>query len=375
MTQKGQGAKKLSVKLPHYNLQIKERKQRYSLTVMFSLIVFIALFAAIVLAVLAVYVLVWTGVIGGIDEEIKISHVILLMAAISLVIGAVIIFFVSRIPLAPINELINKINRLASGDFKARMKFGKILSGHSAFSELSASFNTLAEELENTEIFRSDFINNFSHEFKTPIVSISGLAKSLKEENLNEEQRTSYLEAIDEEARRLASMATNILNLGKVENQTILTDITSFNISEQIRLCFLLLESKWTKKNIELVLAFDEYTVNANEELLKQVWINLIDNAIKFAPRCGTVAVTIKQKNDLLSVSVSNTGSDIPPEKQNKIWNKFYQCDESHACEGNGIGLAIVKRIVELHGGSVDVKSADSITVFTVNLPIIDKGA
>lgn len=364
---------KLNVKLPHYDLQIRERKQRYSLTILFSIIVFIALFAAISLAMLAVYILVWTGVIGSIDEELKTSYVILLMAIISLVLGTVIIFFLSRIPLTPINKLINKMNRLAAGDFHVRIKFGKILSGHSAFSELSDSFNTLAEELENTEMLRSDFINNFSHEFKTPIVSISGLAKTLKKGNLSEEQRKQYLDAIEEESMRLASMATNVLNLSKVENQTILTDLSEFNVSEQIRLCVLLFESKWTKKNIELVLDFDEYKITANEELLKQIWINLIDNAVKFVPRCGTVTISISEESGMLCISVANTGSEIPPEIREKIWNKFYQGDESHACEGNGIGLAIVKRIVELHGGEIILKSSDSVTVFTVRLPKIVK--
>jgi signal transduction histidine kinase len=132
----------------------------------------------------------------------------------------------------------------------------------------------------------------------------------------------------------------------------------------------LLLENKWERKNTELILDFDEYEIEANEELLKEVWINLLDNAVKFSPRCGTVSVSISESIGQISVTVSNTGSEISPENMKKIWNKFYQSDESHASEGNGVGLAIVKRVVELHGGAISVKSGDGMTSFTVDLPV-----
>ena len=183
-------------------------------------------------------------------------------------------------------------------------------------------------------------------------------------QNLTEEQKTQYLIAIEEESMRLSYMATNILNMTKVENQEILTDVTKFNLSEQIRFAVLLLEEKWSKKNIELQLDFDEHMIEANEELLKQVWINLVDNAVKFAPRCATVGIDICATAQSYIVSVSNTGSDIPIEKQKRIFNKFYQADESHAQEGSGIGLAIVKKIVDLHNGWVSVKSGNGMTVF-----------
>lgn len=347
----------------------KERKQRISLTLLFTLVVFIMLFAIVMFAVLAVYILVWTGFIDNIDESFKVGHVVLFMGAVSLVLGCIIVFFASKIPLTPVNNLINKMNRLAAGDFTVRMKFGKVLSNHSAFVELSDSFNKMAEQLDNTEMLREDFINNFSHEFKTPIVSIAGLAKVLKKGDLGEEQATQYLDAIEEESMRLAAMATNVLNLGKVENQAILTDIAEFNLSEQLRACILLFESKWEKKNVELNIDFDECLIEANEELLKEVWINLIDNALKFVPRCGILSVSAAEQNGIVAVTVANTGSEIPRDKLDKIWNKFYQVDESHATEGNGIGLAIVKRIVELHGGAINVESANGVTAFTVELP------
>lgn len=178
-----------------------------------------------------------------------------------------------------------------------------------------------------------------------------------------------YLDIIEEESMRLSYMATNVLNLTKVENQSILSDVSAYNLSEQIRSCVLLLESKWEKKDLVFCLEFEEHTITANEELLKQVWINLIDNAVKFSPEKGRIKIQIGEEDASLKVSVSNTGSEIPAEKREKIFSKFYQAEESHAAEGNGIGLAIVKHIVHLHKGSVTAASGTGVTTFTVLLP------
>lgn len=345
------------------------KKQRYSLTLSLAGVVVSLLVIAFSLAILTALILIETG--AFLDTELLLDALILLLIFIGVsvigVFGLILIF--GKIPLKPVNQLINEMNRLASGDFKARLHFGKVLSKHKTFREIEESFNELAEELENTEMLRADFINNFSHEFKTPIVSISGLAKLVNKGNLTDEQKKAYLEAIEEESLRLANMATNVLNLTKVENQTILTGTKSFNLSEQMRTCVLLLENQWTKKNIELSLDFDEYEIEAGEELLKQVWINLLDNAIKFSPEGEIVSVEIESFDKYVSVKIKNAGKGIPEKSQDKIFNKFYQADESHATKGNGVGLAVVKKIVELHSGHVSVKSSDGETVFTVKLP------
>lgn len=346
----------------------KERSQRFSLTLLFGVFVFVVLLIAIAFAVFAVWILGKFGVITGGLEDSGMALIVAMMSVISLIIGAGMSLLLGKIPLKPINDMINRMNRLAAGDFSTRLKFRGAFANHPGLNEMSASFNKLAEELENTEMLRGDFINNFSHEFKTPIVSIAGLAKLVNKGNLTDEQRARYLNAIEEESLRLASMATNVLNLTKIENQSILTDMSIYNLSEQIRSCVLLLENKWARKNLELVLDFNEYEIEANEEMLKEVWINLLDNAVKFAPRCGTVSVSITESIGKLSVTVSNTGSEISQDNIKKIWNKFYQADESHASEGNGVGLAIVKRVVDLHGGEVSVRSGDGITSFTVDL-------
>ena len=349
--------------------KIKESRPRTSLTIVFSTFVFAILISAIAITALGLGLLTELGVIINVNGELDLGLVILFMSLISLIIGGLIAFFSSYIPMKPIEDSINKMKRLAAGDFKTRLKFGGIISSHPAAKEFEDSFNTMAEELGNTELLRSDFINNFSHEFKTPIVSITGLANLLEVGNLTEEQRVQYARAIREESMRLSSMASNVLSLTKVENQAILTDISTFNLSEQVRSAILLLEEKWTVKDIDLHIEFEEHLIEGNEELLMQVWINLIDNAIKFTPRCGTVEIDVLDVGDDLSVKISNTGDEIPPEKLDKIFNKFYQADESHTGEGNGIGLAIVKGVTELHGGSVSLVSENGITVFTVKLP------
>jgi len=359
------------MKLDGLNDGRAKAEHRFSLTLLFALIVFIVLAVALSLASLLVYFLVKLGVIVSVDEQVDFGIILLLMSAISLVIGFGITVLLGKIPLRPINKLVNGMNSLAKGDFKTRLEYRGPIENHPTFNEITVSFNKLAEQLENTEMLRSDFINNFSHEFKTPIVSIAGFAQILESTELTEQERAQYIGAIREESRRLASMATNVLELTKVENQAILTDVSRFNVSEQLRSAFVLLEGKWSKKAVELDFEFDEHYIVGNEEFLKQVWINLLDNAIKFVDEGGVISAKITPSASNLRFDISNTGATIPKEKQKYIFNKFYQADESHSTKGNGIGLAIVKRIVELHNGSVSVKSEDGITTFSVFLPLI----
>lgn len=345
-----------------------ERRRMTLLTLFLALIVFCLLSAAIGLTVLGVFILQWAHIISGLNEEMDMITIVVFMSVISLILGWFLVFFSIRLPLRPIHTLISSMNRLAAGDYSARIQSKGMLASHPAVQGINDSFNKLAEELENTEMLSGDFVNNFSHEFKTPIVSIAGFARLLKRGNLTEQQRHAYLDSIEEESLRLSYMATNVLNLTKLENQTILTHVTQFNVSEQIRSAVLLLETKWSEKNIELQLELEEYSIWGSEELLKQVWINLMDNAVKYSSPDGVVRWDIRAEEEMVHVSVSNTGEEIPPEKQEKIFRKFYQGDESHATEGSGIGLAIVKRVVELHKGTVKVFCRDGVTIFTVTL-------
>ncbi|MBR6514502.1 MAG: HAMP domain-containing histidine kinase [Clostridia bacterium] len=339
---------------------------RIRLSFMIMLFVFCIILIAVLVAFGLVNLLAYTGIIISINETTSPVTLFGLMAAVSIIVGLAASFGASKIPIKPLYNLIVAIDRLASGDFKARMKVGKNLSSIPAVEQAVDSFNLMAEQLENTQMLRQDFINNFSHEFKTPIVSIAGFAKLLKKGNLTEEQRLEYLDIIEKESLRLSAMATNVLNLTKVENQTILTDISEYNLSEQLRNSILLLEPKWSDKNIDFDLKLGEQTISANKELLQEVWINLLDNAIKYTD--GYIGILLSEDEDI-KVEITNTGSTIPESKQTRIFDKFYQGDESHSSTGNGIGLALAKRIVELHGGEISLKSEDNTVTFTVLLP------
>lgn len=338
---------------------------RAALTILFSIVVFIILTITMFIVGLVAFLLLQAGVLKQIGPP-NVMLLILVIALASILVGTVVGAIMSRFPLKPVNILISGMNRLASGDYGARIDLGNL----SIAQDVSDSFNTLASELQKTEMLRSDFVNNFSHEFKTPIVSIRGFAKLLKKGNSPDEQQLEYLDIIVDESTRLADMATNVLNLTKIENQSILTDITRFNLSEQIRNCILLLEKKWSQKNLTVNADFDEYEINANEEMLKQVWINLIDNAVKFSPMVGEIDISITKTPVEVTISVENSGLEIGEEDRKRIFNKFYQCDTSHSSEGTGIGLAIVKRIIDLHKGSISVIGSQNQTTFSVVLPI-----
>lgn len=343
------------------------KKIRSQLNFYFSTAIFLITLASLVLVGGCLLTLNSLGILPltSLDTFWGTFVFLIINAVACLILGAGLTALFIRILLKPIFRVVEGMAQLASGNYKERVELGK--------SELSRtvadSFNTLASELENTKILRSDFVNNFSHEFKTPIVSIAGFAKLLKRGKLTEEEKTEYLDIIEEESLRLSSMATQVLDLSRVENQAALTDVTEYNLSEQLRTCALLLENQWTGKNIDLRVDLEEHQIYANEEQLRQVWINLLDNAIKYSPEGGIVEITVEDAPGRVRVSVCNTGTEIPPEYREKIFHKFYQVDESHSGKGNGIGLAIVKRVVELHRGNVEVDCADGRTTFTVELP------
>ena len=325
----------------------------------------IVLIAGAILAIAIETLLEATGVLS--IEQISDLGIwgLVIINAISIVLGGTLSFFASKIILNPINELVDGLGKLSQGNYSTRLHFNK----KSDMSKISDAFNSCAEELEHTEIMRSDFINNFSHEFKTPISAINGFVKLLERDDIPKEKRQKYLAVIREETERLSDMTTNILMLTKVESQGILTGKEEFYLSEQIRSCGLLLERKWKDKKLNLVFDFDEYKLIGNEEMLKQVWINLLDNAIKFAKNGSQLTVRIKKLGEILSIDVENEGIEIKEEDYERIFHKFYQSEKTSSKSGNGIGLSIVKHSVELHNGTVDVESGNGKTVFTVVLP------
>lgn len=338
-----------------------KRKMKWALIVGTALI----LIAGSILAVGIESILEATGILSIEDISNMGIWGFVIINMVSIIIGSVLAFFASKIILKPVNELIDGLGKLSQGDYFTRLYFNE----KNGMSKISDAFNSCAEELERTEIMRSDFINNFSHEFKTPISAINGLVKLLERDDLPKEKRKKYLAIIREETERLSTMTTNILTLTKIESQGILTQKENFYLSEQIRSCGLLLERKWQEKHLQLVFDFEEHKIVGNEEMLKQVWLNLLDNAIKFAKMESEVLVRIKSNDEMLSVDVENEGVEIKDEDKERIFQKFYQAQKTFSKSGNGIGLSIVKHIVDLHNGTVNVESINGKTVFTVILP------
>jgi signal transduction histidine kinase len=285
-------------------------------------------------------------------------------------IGIMITGATLRIWFGRVSGITEGLREIAKGNFSARVAESDKKQVITELGELEKTFNQMASDLEGIEMFRNDFINNFSHEFKTPIVSIRGFARQLQSGNLTEEQKKEYIAIITTESERLATMSQNVLLLTKLENQSIVTEKSEFYLDEQIRSCILLLEKSWSDKNIELDIEMDEVKYVFNEEMLSHVWINLLSNAIKFTPDGGKIRCSLKVSSCGTIFEIEDSGEGMTEEVKARIFEKFYQGDSSHATKGNGIGLNIVQRIVTLAGGSVSVESEpDKGSKFTVLLP------
>lgn len=285
------------------------------------------------------------------------------------IIGTAAAAIFTKWVLSPLSEMIEATERISKGDFKVHIQ--ETFDEKSDFGILQRSFNHMAAELDGIEMFRKDFINNFSHEFKTPIVSIQGFAHQLQAGGLSPVEEREYIRIIAAESDRLAKMATNILLLSKLENQAIVTDKTEFYLDEQLRTCLVLLEKQWASKEIELNIDLDEVRYRFNEDMLSQLWLNLFSNAIKFTPEGGTISCTLRADEHTVTVTVSDTGIGMSEETRQHIFDKFYQGDTSHTGAGNGIGLNIVSRILYLCKGSIQVQSeVGRGSTFTVSLPV-----
>ena len=258
----------------------------------------------------------------------------------------------------PVKRIVEAAERIMQGDLNAR-----ICPIHSAdrmdgFDVIIDYFNRMAEELSGMETLRSDFIANVSHELKTPLAVMQNYATMLQQPDLPEEKRLEYAKAITDASRGLANMVTNILKLNKLENQRIYPAVRAYDLGEQLCECLLAFEDEWEKKNLEINTAIEENVqVMADPELLSLVWNNLFSNAIKFTETGGAVFLTLETAGDSAVVRISDTGCGISPEVGEHIFEKFYQGDTSHATKGNGLGLALVKRVIDIIGGDISVAS------------------
>ena len=244
------------------------------------------------------------------------------------------------------------------------------LDAGDGFGEIGDCFNKMAQELSGTETLRTDFIANVSHELKTPLAVIQNYGTMLQQPGLSEEKRLEYAKAVTDASRRLANLITNILKLNKLENQQIFPQAETYDLGEQLCQCLLTFENAWEEKGLDIQTEIQENVlVEADSELLSLVWNNLFSNAVKFTEAGGTLSLTLEAQEDLAVVRVGDTGCGIPPEVGKHIFEKFYQGDTSHATQGNGLGLALVKRVMDIVGGDISVESQVGVgSVFTVKL-------
>ncbi len=349
---------------------LQKIKARYSIRFYFVLIVFTIIAATAAVTGIVFFLL---SLLPAIKNTLYTSlyPVLAAFGVACIVIGTAASAIISKFVLARIKNVQDGMREISKGNFSVRVKEKDRKNKLSEFGELERAFNKMASDLDGIELFRNDFINNFSHEFKTPIVSIKGFARQLQSENITDEQRREYVGIISSESDRLAKMSTNILLLTKLENQQIVSEKTTFSLDEQIRNCIILLENLWSEKNIELDLDLpDSVEYNFNEEMLSHVWINLITNAINFTGECGKITVTLTENENSVTCSIADNGIGMDSETMDRIFEKFYQGDKSHHGGGNGIGLNIVHRIIALAGGEIKVESKlGEGSTFTVILP------
>lgn len=276
-----------------------------------------------------------------------------LILGISFIICLTLLCFISTLVVKQIKKLTKATNEVAEGNFDIKLETKE----KDEIAQLIFHFNNMAKKLKNTAYIQKDFVNNISHELKTPIASIQGFAKILKNKNLTEEEKDEYLNIIVEESKRLENLSNNILRISKLENQDVIENQSKFALDENIRRAILLLQNKWIEKNINFNLDLPKTYYYGEEELLLQVWTNIIENAIKFSNENGEINIKIEKRFDLIKVYIKDEGIGMNEEVAERVFDKFYQKDNSRSNLGYGLGLSIAKRIVELSNGNIVVES------------------
>lgn len=342
-----------------------KQKNTFNLAIRFTVGVFSIIFVAGSLTILIVGLMFILGAKLG-----NIHPIMLVFAAFlpAIIIGTALAFVVGKKSLKNLNKIITAVTQIGKGNFDVEITDVK---GAQNIVEIADNINIMAKELKGLELLRKDFIQNFSHEFKTPIVSIQGFTKRLLTKPLTEAEKREYLEIILEESTRLADMSTSTLFMSKLDSMARVTDKKEFLLDEQLRRSVLLLEKQIQTKNIDVEITdMPALPFAGDEEMMKQVWVNILSNAVKFCKPGGKIFISAKSHESGTVISISDDGIGMSDEVSSRIFDKYYQGDGSHATEGNGLGLSIVKKIVDLSGGSISVKSKQGEgSTFTVVLP------
>ena len=341
----------------------KKEKKRISLYVYLTLS-----FLAILIAVLLIN-FIYFGFINhvflaekGISKEAinreKVKNIISsfkIATIYSLGIGVSLILVMASHIINPLRKITEATKKVATGNLKVKVDVDR----KDEIGELAQNFNIMVDELNSIEYLRKDFISNISHELKTPIASIQGFAKLFSDDNLSKEEKEEYINIILEETQRLSNLSSNMLKLSKLEKQEIVTNKTEYRLDNQIRKAIIMLDEKINSKKIKISLDSSEVSIYEDEDLIMEIWINLINNAIKYSNEKGEIKIKVIEEENDVKVSIKDEGIGIPKDKQERIFEKFYQVENSRAGEGSGLGLAIVKRIVDLIKGKIEVESKE----------------
>jgi len=341
-------------------------RKRLSLLVILVVMIFIILLVSMAISGAVTLFLINYSILPISFENISLL-IIMYMVLVCLITGTILARVAGARFLRQIYELADATKKVAAGDFDVRMKTGAAKE----VDLIANSFNEMTKELSNIETLRADFVKNISHEFKTPISSIRGFARRLKKGKLTDEQREEYLDIIISESERLSRLSQNVLLMSSLESTDKVTEKNEFCLDEQIRRTVLLLEPQLYKKRITVDITAVEVIIIADEEMLSHLWINIIDNATKFSPDDSTIKITVESIGDKAVATITDQGIGMDKDVKKRIFDKFYQGDKSRATEGNGLGLSLVKRILELENGNVEVDSEpDKGTSFIVSIPI-----
>lgn len=286
--------------------------------------------------------------------DFAVRDILLLLLSVCFVL--IVVVLLSKNTSDPVKELSEAASQIASGNFDVHVDLSR--DRVEEYGELEKNFNRMAEELKGTQTLRREFISGVSHELKTPLSIINGYAKLLEDPLLPADDRLEYAHLIEQESGRLTKMVGNMLRLSRLEHQVILSPGDTFHLDEQMRQSLLLLEPKWSVKNPELVLDLDPVEYNGDEDLLEQLFINLIDNAVKFLPDGGTLRLSLHEADGRIVASIADSGPGIPEPERERVFEQFYQSDTSRKKEGSGLGLPLARRIAELHGGTLAASAA-----------------
>lgn len=293
---------------------------------------------------------------------------ILVLCIVSVGLSVLLAWLMGKVVLRPLSDINEATKAVARGDFSIRMN-EDVPSAE--ISEMAHNFNIMAEELTRNKAFGDDFISNVSHEFNTPLAAIEGYATLLQNQHLDAGKRQAYLAKILFNAKQLSSLTGNILQLSRLENQQIAPEKSKYHLDEQLRETVILFEEQWSAKQLQLDIDLESVEYYGCRDLLAQVWKNIFGNAVKFTPEQGSILVVLRREEGHIRVSIADTGSGMSEEVQRRVFEKFYQGDNSHSGEGNGLGLTLAKRIIDLSGGQISISSKEGKgTAFHVLLPL-----